>query len=127
MDEEVHDQRGVLTERVHVGRRRVGQQEHVRLVDLLEATDGRPVEHQPVREDALAEVRRREGEVLHHPREVTEPDVDELDVVLLDVAEDLISVLEHAGCCLLDESGSVATYRTAPAGAPHVRWLPTAP
>ena len=57
-----------------------GQQLHVGLVDLLEPADRRAVEHQAVGEDPLAERRGGHGEVLHRARQVTEPDVDELDV-----------------------------------------------
>ena len=51
VDEEVQRQRLLAAERVDERRRRVGQQQHVRLVDLLEAADRRAVERETVGED----------------------------------------------------------------------------
>jgi hypothetical protein len=48
-------------------------------VDLLEAADGRAVEAEAVGEDVLGERADRDGEVLHHARQVAEADVDHLD------------------------------------------------
>ena len=94
-DREVQRERLRRAERVDVCRRRVGDQLHVRLVDRLEAADRRAVEHQAVDEEVLVEGARRHVEVLHDARQVAEPDVDELDVLVLDVAQDLVGVLEH--------------------------------
>ena len=41
-------------------------------------------------EDALVEGRRRDGEVLHHAGEVAEPDVDVLDLLVLDQLDDVV-------------------------------------
>ena len=57
--EERQVERLVRAERVDDRGRRVRQQQHVGLVDLLEAADRRAVEHQPVGEYALLERRRR--------------------------------------------------------------------
>ena len=75
--------------------RRVRQQQHVRLVDLLEAADRRAVEHQAVAEDLLVEGLRGHREVLHGPGQVAEPDVDELHPLGLDEPQDLIAAGEH--------------------------------
>ena len=85
----------MLAERVQHGGGRVGQQQHVRLVDLLESADRRAVEHQPVGEDLLIEGLRRHGEVLHRPGQVTEPDIDEFHFVIAEEPEYLVGVGEH--------------------------------
>ena len=38
-------------------------------------------------------------EVLHHAGQVAEPDVDELDVLVLDERQDLVGVAEHPTSC----------------------------
>ena len=69
----------------------VRQEQHVRLVDLLEPTDrGTVVEHQPVGENLRVERFDRHGEVLHSPRQVTEPDVDELHLVIADEIDHVV-------------------------------------
>lgn len=92
VDEEVDVQRLVTAERVQAGRGDVGTQSHVGLVDGLEAADRGAVEGELLRR---VERPRRDGEVLHHTRQVAEADVDELDVVLLDVLLHFVGVLEH--------------------------------
>jgi len=90
------DVEGLLgAERVDVGRVEVGHQLHVRLVDGLEATDRGSVEHLAVGEEVVSHRLRRDVEVLHHAGKVTEPDVDELHVLLGDEGENLICVFEH--------------------------------
>ena len=74
---------------------RVGQELHVGLVDLLEPADRRAVEHEAIGEDALAERCGGHSEVLHRSQQVTEPDVDELHVLLRDEAEDFLGTAEH--------------------------------
>ena len=95
----VHEEREVQglvrAERVEHRRGRVRQQLHVGLVDLLETADRRAVEHEAVGEDAVTEGLRGHGEVLHRPRQVTEPDVDELHVLRRDEAEDFLGTAEH--------------------------------
>ena len=95
MHEEGQVQRLARAERVKVPGRRVRQQLHIRLVDLLEPPDRRPVEHQAVSEDPRPERRRRHREMLHRPRQVTKPDVDELHVLLRDETEDLLGTAKH--------------------------------
>jgi hypothetical protein len=95
MNEEVHDQRLVLAEGIDECGGRVRQQQHVGFVDRLETTDRTAVEHQAVGEDGFCEVLHGEREVLHDARQVTEADVDELDVVLPDVVEYLVGAVEH--------------------------------
>ncbi len=94
--EEVDRERLGATEGVDESSRRVGQQGHVGLVDLLEAANRRAVEHQPVLEDLRTERRHRHGEVLHDARQIAEPYVDELDALVLDVAEQLLSAGKHS-------------------------------
>ena len=88
-------QRLVLAERVEHGRRRVRQQQHVGLVDGLEPADGRAVEHPPLGEDVRVEGRHRDGEVLDGTRQVAEPDVNELHLLLSDEREDFFGRTEH--------------------------------
>jgi hypothetical protein len=67
----------------------------VGLVDRLEAADRRAVERQPGVEQICVEGSRRHGEVLHDTGQVAEPDVDELDALCRDVAEQLVVGGEH--------------------------------
>jgi hypothetical protein len=62
-------------EGVHLRRRRVGHQQHVGFVDGLESADGRAVESETVLEDALAQLRDGNREMLPEAREVDEPEV----------------------------------------------------
>ena len=64
----------------------IRQQHHVGFVDRLEAANRRAVEGQPVLEHALVERRRRDREVLDDTGQIAEPDVDVLDVLVLDHA-----------------------------------------
>jgi hypothetical protein len=87
----------VLRERVEVGGVRVGDQQHVRLLDLLEAADRGAVEAESVLEDAFRELGDGDGEVLGEARKVTEPQVDDLDVVLFREREDVFRRLGRRG------------------------------
>ncbi len=95
----VHEERevqgGVLAERVEHGRAGVRYQQHVRLVDLLEPADRGAVEHAAFGEDLVIEGLGRDREVLDGTRQVTEPDIDEFNLVVADELQDLIAVLEH--------------------------------
>ena len=82
-------------ERVDEGGRHVRQQQHVRLVDLLEAADRGAVEGEAVGEDVLVERLDRHVEVLHHAGQVTEAYVDELDALVLEVPQKLLGIGEH--------------------------------
>src|SRR6266545_4455853 len=99
-DETVQDQRRVLRERVEHGRRRVREQEHVRLLDLLEPPDRRAVEPEPLLERLLGQLRGRHREMLHQPRQVREAQVDDLDPAVPDQAENVADRIRHAGCLL---------------------------
>ena len=74
----------VLAERIEHRGVRIRDQEHVRLLDLLETADRRTVESETVLEHVLGELVRRNREVLHQSRQVAEPNVDDLDVAVLD-------------------------------------------
>ena len=87
--EAVDVERGVLAERVDDRRCRVGDQEHVGFLDLLESADRRTVETQAVLEHLLLQLVRGDREVLHQPRKVTEPNVDDIDAGVLDELEDI--------------------------------------
>jgi hypothetical protein len=86
----VHDERLPGAERIEVRGVRIRDQDHVRFLDLLEPADRRAVEGVAVLELALVEHRSRDRHVLHHPRQVAEPQVDELDVLRLDQLEHLV-------------------------------------
>ena len=77
----------VLAEGVDDRRVGVGHEEHVRLLDLLEAPDRRPVEPEALLEDVLGERVGGDREVLHEAGQVDEPDVDDLDALVLHQAE----------------------------------------
>src|SRR5665648_834057 len=109
--------------RVEVGGADVRHEFHVRLVDRLEPADRRAVEHLALGEERRVSRLGGHIEVLHHTRQVAEPDVDELDALLLDEGHDLIGRTEHPG--LLDRR--VGSARRCTASAPTVgpRGFPT--
>ena len=72
----------VLAEGVEDSCRGVGDEKHVRLLDLLEAADGRPVEAESLREGGLGQLMGGHGEVLHEPGQVAKSDVDDLDLLV---------------------------------------------
>jgi hypothetical protein len=78
-----------LVERVEDRRRRVGHQQHVRLVDLLEAADRGAVEPDPVGERLLVEARERHAHVLPGAGQIRELEVHELRAVALRQLEDV--------------------------------------
>ncbi len=71
----------MLAERVDHGGVGVRYEQHVRLLDLLEAPDRRAIEAQPVLERSFGQLVHRDGEMLHEAGEVTEPEVDDLDLL----------------------------------------------
>jgi hypothetical protein len=89
VDVAVHHQGLVLAEDVLDRGGGVRDQEHVRLLDALEPAHRRAVEVQPVAEGRFGDLVRRHGEVLHEPREVDEPQVDELVALVFDEGEDV--------------------------------------
>ncbi len=68
---------------------RVREQEHVRLLDLLEAPDRGAVEAVALGEAVLGQGVGGNGEVLHEPRKIAEAEVDDLDALALDEGQDL--------------------------------------
>ena len=90
MHEEVHVQRPGFAERVDGRGFRIGQQQHVGLVDRLEPANRGAVEGQAFLEHGLVEDVNRNCEVLHGARQVTEADVDILNVLVLDEFEDVV-------------------------------------
>ena len=88
--EEVHDQRLGFTERVDGRGFRIGKQQHVGLVDRLEPANRGAVEGQAFLEHVLVEDVDRNCEVLHGAWQVTEADVDVLDVLVLGEFEDVV-------------------------------------
>ena len=84
---------GGREERVHLGRRRVGHEGHVGLVDRLPAGDGRAVEHDAVGEHVFVDHRHVEGHVLPLAARVRETEIDVLDVVVLDRLEHILGGL----------------------------------
>ena len=81
----------------------VGDQDHVRLLDLLEAADRRPVEADALVEQLGRELAGRHREVLHQARQVAEADVDDLDALVGDQAEHLVGcALVHGGSLRLE-------------------------
>src|SRR5690606_2310064 len=102
---------GVGIERVQVCGGRIGQQDHVRLVDALPAGDRGAVEHLSVLEQPRFDDAGGEGDVLLHAAHVHETQVDELDLVVLDQFLDVLK--RHGGAA----SG---WRRSAPIGASAV-------
>jgi hypothetical protein len=71
-----------LGRRVEDRRRRVGDEEHVGVLDRLPAAHRGPVEAEPVVERRLVERRERQGHVLPGPEQVAELQVDHRDTRL---------------------------------------------
>ncbi len=93
LHEAVDDERGNPQERVDVGARGVGDQEHVGLLDLLEAADRGSVEPVAGLEPVLVELSDGDGEVLHQARQVAEPQVHDLRAPALGQIEDVFRCL----------------------------------
>ena len=81
----------VLGSRHELEARRIGDRDHVRLLDRVEPRDRRAVESHPVVQ-CLRHLRRRDRERLEVPFEVGEPEEDVLDTFVLDP-------LEHRAPC----------------------------
>ena len=131
-DVAVHDERLPASERVQVGGGGVGDEDHVRLLDLLEAAHGRAVEGVAVLELALVEHPGGDRHVLHHPRQVAEAQVDELDALRVDQLQHLVGgSLFHGADRRAPGSRGAAALRccrwtTRPSSAPCAR-PPSAP
>ncbi len=76
-----------LVERVQDSRGQIGQQQHVGLVDLLEAADRRAVEADAIGERLLVKARERHPHVLPGPRQVGELEIDHARAVALGEGE----------------------------------------
>ncbi len=76
------DQGRDLERRVDIGRRRVGHEQHVRLVDVLETTDARAIEADAVDEQVFAKILDRDAEMLGLSGQVHETQVDDQDAGL---------------------------------------------
>ena len=91
-------------ERVHLRRRGIGHEEHVRLVDGLEASNGRAVEAEAVLEDALVQLGDGNREVLPEAGEIDEAKIDDLDALLLGHFQHVLR--GHALCLLCNDVGA---------------------
>ncbi len=89
LHEAVDVHRRVLAERVHDRGRRVGHQDHVGFLDLLEPADRGSVEAEAVDERVRFSSCEGTREVLHEAWQVAEPQVDELDALVLDLLQDV--------------------------------------
>ena len=67
----------------------VGHEDHVRLLDLLEAADRRAIEPVALVEPILGQLGDRHREVLGQAREIAKPEVDDLDAFILGQPENL--------------------------------------
>ncbi len=114
VDEEVDDQGLGDPERVDVGGRRVREELHVGLVDGLEATDRGAVETEAILEHALVERRDGHREVLHDAGQVAETDVDHLDALVLQIAKQLVAVLEHSSSLVVPDGARPAELGSEP-------------
>ncbi len=95
LHEAVEQQRLVGQERVLERCLGIGHQDHVRLLDLLEAADRRAVEADTVLEHGLVQLVSRDGEVLHLPGQVAEAQVDELITAVGNGLQDVGRCLGH--------------------------------
>src|SRR5262249_30628669 len=73
---------GNIEEGIHVGRVRIGDQQHVRFVDGLEAANGGAVEGQAVGKNVFIEKGGRNGKVLHLTGQVGKADIYDLRLFL---------------------------------------------
>ena len=79
----------MLAERVDDDGVRIRHQEHVGLLDLLEAPDRGTVEPESVDETRLGQLVRRHREVLHEAGKIAETKVDDLDPFVSHEPDDL--------------------------------------
>ena len=96
-----------LVERIQDRRGRIGQQQHVGLVDLLEAADRRAVEPDPVGERLLVQARKRHPHVLPRPRQVGELQIDHVRAVALGEREHIAGSTARSPASARTLSGSV--------------------
>ena len=89
-------QRRIGGERVHDGGRGVGNQQHVALVDLLEAANARPVKPDALREDRFVEGAQRNTEMLPHAKDIGELEVHHPRAMILRQSQCLPRGHRHA-------------------------------
>src|SRR5690606_8270182 len=102
-----------LTERILDRGGGVGDQDHVRFLDLLETPDRGAVETVPVLEGVGRQVGRRDGEVLDLARQVTETQIDELEAFVGDLLQDFLRcghVFPLCGASAALNSGSISRW-----------------
>ncbi len=80
---------------VHEGGVRVGHQQHVAFLDLLEATDAGSVEAEALFEGVGGKLFGGDRKVLPKPRQVDESHVHHLDLLLLDELHDIVRFHRH--------------------------------
>ena len=85
-----HNHGGLREERVHVDRVHVGHEHHVGLIDGLPAADGRAVEHDAVGEHVFVNFYHVHRDVVHLALRISEAQVNELNLVVLDLLHDVI-------------------------------------
>ncbi|MNT37441.1 hypothetical protein D3C72_1735800 [compost metagenome] len=88
-------QRWCRAKRIDECRGRVRPDQHVGLVYFLEPTNGRPVEPDAGREQIVVDFRQRDREMLPCAGQVGEPEVNDLDRVLLDQSDDFSGILRR--------------------------------
>src|ERR687897_81025 len=105
-------------------RARVGDRDHVRLLDRVEAGDRRAVEAHPVVE-RLLHLRRRDREALQVPLEIGEPEQEELHALILDPLQDLLAVVRarRRSRLALDLRHFASLNAKAPGDCPRLRCL----
>ena len=97
------DDQGLLeTEGINVGGLNIGNQLHIGLSDALEAADGRTVKKLTVDEEIVIDSLSRKVEVLLHTGQVSESDVNEDNVFVLNEIEDFLRAGKHEDCSLFD-------------------------
>ena len=116
-----------LVERIEDRGGRVRQQQHVGLVDLLEAADGRPVEADPVGERLLVQAPQRHPHVLPRPGQVGELEVHHGRAVQLGEGEHVARLrgpvtCQHAGA---ERRGVVAVQQVSKGHASLLLWSQT--
>ncbi len=82
VDEAVDIEGLVIAERVDHRGRRVRQEDHVGLVDLLEAADRRSVEAVSLAHRILGQLVNRNRKVLHETGQIAEPEIDDLHTLV---------------------------------------------
>jgi hypothetical protein len=99
-------------ERIHVGRRCVGHQDHVGFVDGLPAGNRGAVKHHAIGEKVFIDAGHVHGHVLHLALRVGEAQIDKLDVVVLDLLEDFCGSRHVRYSLFVNDDGCAAARRT---------------